>query len=81
METFLFYPAATAHKSQGQTLERIAIDIGENAFAHGAFYVALSRVRRVDDLRLFGLPNWPEQGPQYHINQCIAADHGPEPDF
>ena len=37
--------AVTAHKSQGQTLEKCAIHIGENAFAYGAFYVALSRVK------------------------------------
>lgn len=27
--------AATAHKAQGQTLEKVAIDISEDAFAHG----------------------------------------------
>jgi cytochrome c len=33
-----------AHKAQGQTLPKVAIDIEHPAFAHGAFYVTLSRV-------------------------------------
>ena len=42
--------AVTAHKAQGQTLNKCAIAIDEDAFAHGAFYVALSRVKRFEDL-------------------------------
>ena len=37
--------ALTIHKSQGQTLERVAIDMGTGAFAHGQLYVALSRCK------------------------------------
>ena len=44
----------TAHKSQGQTLNKVSIDIGCSAIAHGAFYVALSRVRRFEDVLFFG---------------------------
>ena len=63
--------AVTAHKAQGQTLSRIAIDISENAFAHGALYVALSRVRSLASVRLFGLPEFPDEGPSFHINPYI----------
>lgn len=35
--------AMTIHKSQGKTFEKITIDIGSGAFAHGQVYVALSR--------------------------------------
>jgi ATP-dependent exoDNAse (exonuclease V) alpha subunit len=35
--------AATIHKSQGQTLHKVCIDLGRGAFAHGQTYVALSR--------------------------------------
>jgi len=35
--------AITIHKSQGKTFDRIIIDIGKGAFAHGQVYVALSR--------------------------------------
>jgi ATP-dependent exoDNAse (exonuclease V) alpha subunit len=33
----------TIHKSQGKTFDKITIDIGSGAFAHGQIYVALSR--------------------------------------
>lgn len=46
--SFTQYPirlawAVTIHKSQGKTFDRVAIDIGRGAFAHGQVYVALSR--------------------------------------
>ncbi|MEN6310546.1 MAG: WYL domain-containing protein, partial [Acidobacteriota bacterium] len=46
--TFTQYPlrlawAVTIHKSQGKTFDRVVIDIGRGAFAHGQVYVALSR--------------------------------------
>lgn len=66
--------AVTAHKSQGQTLSKVAINIGEDAFAHGSFYVALSRVRSLDGVMLFGYENWPENGPNFHINPFIQAE-------
>ena len=44
--------AITIHKSQGMTLEEMAIDLGRGAFADGQLYVALSRCRRLDDVLL-----------------------------
>jgi len=44
--------AVTIHKSQGATLESAEIDIGNNIFAHGQTYVALSRVKSLDGLYL-----------------------------
>lgn len=35
--------AVTIHKSQGQTFDRVVIDVGRGTFAHGQMYVALSR--------------------------------------
>jgi hypothetical protein len=46
--SFTQYPiklawAVTIHKSQGKTFQRVMIDTGKGAFAHGQVYVALSR--------------------------------------
>jgi ATP-dependent exoDNAse (exonuclease V) alpha subunit len=44
--------AITIHKSQGQTFDKVIIDLGHGAFTHGQLYVALSRCTRLDGIRL-----------------------------
>jgi ATP-dependent exoDNAse (exonuclease V) alpha subunit len=44
--------AFTIHKAQGLTLDSIVVDTCGGCFAPGQLYVALSRVRRLDDLYL-----------------------------
>ncbi len=44
--------AVTIHKSQGKTFDRVIIDIGRGAFAHGQTYVALSRCTTLDGIVL-----------------------------
>lgn len=44
--------AITIHKSQGKTLPAVQIDLRDGAFAGGQIYVALSRVRRLEDIWL-----------------------------
>jgi hypothetical protein len=55
--TFTQYPirlawAVTIHKSQGKTFDRVIIDMGRGAFAHGQVYVALSRCTNFDGIVL-----------------------------
>ncbi|KKM16544.1 hypothetical protein LCGC14_1684770 [marine sediment metagenome] len=44
--------AVTIHKAQGKTLDGVFVDLGNRAFASGQVYVALSRVRSLEDLRI-----------------------------
>ncbi|MGE0044720.1 MAG: ATP-dependent RecD-like DNA helicase [Hyphomonadaceae bacterium] len=44
--------ALTIHKAQGMTLDSVEIDMGRGAFAPGQTYVALSRARSMEGLRL-----------------------------
>jgi ATP-dependent exoDNAse (exonuclease V) alpha subunit len=55
-----YYPlrlayASTIHKSQGLSLDRIQVDIRDAFFGHPSMaYVALSRCRTLDGLRIVG---------------------------
>lgn len=44
--------ATTIHKSQGKTFDRCVIDLGRGAFVAGQVYVALSRCRSFEGIRL-----------------------------
>ena len=54
---FYWYPiklawAATIHKCQGQTFQKVAIDLDTGAFSHGQTYVALSRATSLEGVYL-----------------------------
>ena len=43
----------TINKSQGQTFERIGLDLRKDVFSHGQLYVALSRVRSWNTFKIY----------------------------
>jgi ATP-dependent DNA helicase PIF1 len=45
--------AMSIHKAQGQTMENVLIDLEEPVFQHGQLYVALSRVRNSQNVKVF----------------------------
>lgn len=58
--TFTQYPiklawAVSIHKAQGKTLKKVIIDNGESMFESGQLYVALSRVRSINDISINNL--------------------------
>ena len=48
--------AITIHKSQGQTLDKIILNIGEKKYASGLTYTALSRAKKIENIAFDPLP-------------------------
>lgn len=45
--------SVTVNRAQGQELSRVLYDVDDTPFSHGQCYVALSRVRKRDDIAVF----------------------------
>ena len=45
--------AVTINKSQGQEYDQVLFDVTEQPFSHGQMYVAMSRIRRFDTIKIY----------------------------
>ena len=80
--TFEQYPvrlawAITIHKSQGQTYDRVNVDIS-SIFAEGQLYVALSRCRTLAGMRIVGTLTTEKVKTSDEVLRFMSGDHRPE---
>jgi hypothetical protein len=52
----------TVNKSQGQTLKMVGVYLPKAVFSHGQLYVALSRVGRMQAVRVLVEDGWVNEG-------------------
>ncbi|KAI7330505.1 hypothetical protein KC340_g4169 [Hortaea werneckii] len=71
---FLAAWAITVHKSQGMTLDRVIVDLW-NSFEREMVYVALSRARGLDGLKVVRLARVMERGVNEEVRGFLS-DHG-----
>lgn len=68
--------AMTVHKSQGMTLSRVIVDLARS-FEAGQEYVALSRAKSLDGLKVVGLGNH-DRGPDEQVKEFLRGKFGIE---
>lgn len=61
----------TINKSQGQTLDFVGIYLREPVFSHGQLYVALSRARNADSVKILIHPDVKKKGPVNYTKNVV----------
>lgn len=70
--------AVTIHKSQGQSFDKIIIDLGRGAFAAGQTYVALSRCRSFEGITLKSKVNYRDIKIDERVNEFLNLQNKAE---
>lgn len=70
--------AITCHKSQGMTLSRVLVDL-HNSFERGMVYVALSRARNLEGLKVTRLPKILDMAGNEEVKLWLDEKFGKKP--
>ena len=65
--------AIMVNKSQGQTLDKVCVDLRDHPFAHGQLYVAASRVRNSNNILILTQDNLKEDGCAWRKTSCTES--------
>jgi ATP-dependent exoDNAse (exonuclease V) alpha subunit len=64
----------TINKSQGQTLHEVGVYIRQPCFSHGQLYVALSRARKANNIKVLDESSIEEKATSPGVTNVVSYD-------